>query len=519
LFLQARKAGSGLSDLSEGKIENLFDEQDTFDPRPSHMTGMSPGFDEQYHGRTAMEYIQIRNPYEDTHPPLGKLLIALGILIFGMVPFGWRFMGTFFGILMVPLMYAFGKQLFKKTEYAFFSAFLMAVDFMHFTQTRIATIDSYGVFFIILMTYFMYKYYKTSFYEMKFFRTLIPLFLSGVCFGLGAASKWIAVYALAGLIIIGILSLVKKWTEYKTMNEMLESKELKNNMDEWMRIKAITDRFWVYFWMTLFLAVVVFFFIVPVSLYSLSFLPLWYAPEIGQNPHNPSFLGWVFSTVGGMIDYHSREMEHSFASRWWEWPLMIRPMWYHVAEGLPAGQTQRLFSFGNPAVWWFGSLIALVLTVMAIILFCWRFYTTMEKAPLSMGFGKVIFRFIKEGFEKGDARAIILIALGSQYLPWVFSPRTCTFIYHFFASVPFIIFCIVYVVRSAKERFIPFLKKKLKESAQYLIVGTNVLIYAYFLIALILFIMFYPIIAGVPFDTNYIRTWLKWKWFPTWYFA
>jgi dolichyl-phosphate-mannose-protein mannosyltransferase len=517
LPIESVKAGSGLSDLSEGKIENLFDEQDTFVPRSSHMSGMSPGFDEQYHGRTAMEYIQVRNPYEDTHPPLGKLFIALGILIFGMVPFGWRFMGTFFGVLMVPLMYAFGKQLFKKTEYAFFSAFLMAVDFMHFTQTRIATIDSYGVFFIILMTYFMYKYYKTSFYNMKFFRTLIPLFLSGVCFGLGAASKWIAIYAIFGLIIIGIFSLVKKWTEYKIMKEMLDSKELKKNQDEWMRIKTITDRFWIYFWITLFLGVVVFFIIIPVTLYTLSFLPLWFVPEIGQNPHNPTFLGWVFETVGGMIDYHSREMEHSFASRWWEWPFMIRPMWYHVAEGLPAGQTQRLFSFGNPAVWWIGSLAAFIITGMAIILFCKRFYMTMEKAPVRMGFREVIFRFIKEGFKKGDARAIILVALGSQYLPWVISPRTCTFIYHFFASVPFIIFCIIYIVRLAKERFIPYLSRKFQKNAVYLIVGTNVIIYVYFLLTLILFIMFYPIIAGVPFDTNYIRIWLKW--FPSWYFV
>ncbi|MBN1696570.1 MAG: phospholipid carrier-dependent glycosyltransferase [Spirochaetales bacterium] len=513
------EAGDGLSQLDEGSIDNLFDEQDTFDPRPSHFSGMSPGFDEQYHGRTAMEHIQGRNPYEDTHPPLGKLIIALGILIFGMVPFGWRFMGTFFGILMVPLMYAFGKQLFKKTEYAFFAAFLMAVDFMHFTQTRIATIDTYGVFFIILMTYFMYRYYQTSYYRMKFYRTLIPLLLSGVCFGLGAASKWIAVYAVIGLFIIGILALVKKWTEYRMMKDRLASGEFESAPEEQLRVETVTGRFWLYTMTTIVLGVVVFFFVIPVTIYTLAFLPLWAVPEIGKNPHNPSFLGWVYSTVWGMIDYHSRNMEHPFVSRWWEWPIMTRPMWYHVANGLPPGQTQRLYAFGNPAVWWTGSLAAVVITIVSFFGCFVRFYLVMDRSPGNLTIKKVLFRFLREGFTKGDGRIVILIALGSQYLPWVISPRTCTFIYHFFASVPFIILCIIYCVRAAKERLVPFIERKMRDGIRknMVIKGINVTIYVYFLIALILFIMFYPIIAGVPFDTNYIRFWLQW--IPNWRFV
>jgi dolichyl-phosphate-mannose--protein O-mannosyl transferase len=62
-------------------------------------------FDEVYHAKTAYEYIRKVLPDEDTHPPLGKAIIALGIQIFGMTPFGWRFMGILFGILMLPLLY------------------------------------------------------------------------------------------------------------------------------------------------------------------------------------------------------------------------------------------------------------------------------------------------------------------------------------------------------------------------------------------------------------------------------
>ena len=90
-------------------------------------------------------------PYENTHPTLGKLIISVGIRIFGMNPFGWRFMGTLFGVLMLPALYHFLKRLFGSTFLCTAGTVLFAFDFMHYVQTRIATIDTYAVFFIILM--------------------------------------------------------------------------------------------------------------------------------------------------------------------------------------------------------------------------------------------------------------------------------------------------------------------------------------------------------------------------------
>ena len=78
----------------------------------------------------------------------------------------------------------------------------MAFDLMHFVQTRIATIDSYSVFFILMMYGFMYLYYERSFHRQSLRQTLWPLMLCGVSFGLGAATKWICLYAGAGLAIL-----------------------------------------------------------------------------------------------------------------------------------------------------------------------------------------------------------------------------------------------------------------------------------------------------------------------------
>lgn len=43
-------------------------------------------FDEIYHVRTAIEHQKDIWPYEVSHPPLGKLIIGIGISLFGVTP-------------------------------------------------------------------------------------------------------------------------------------------------------------------------------------------------------------------------------------------------------------------------------------------------------------------------------------------------------------------------------------------------------------------------------------------------
>ena len=127
--------------------------------------------------------------------------------MFGFNPFGWRFMGTLFGVLQLPLLYVFCKRLFKRTLWAASATGLFAVDFMHFTLTRIATIDSYSIFFILLMFFFMYEYSQCNFNRQKLWKTFIPLGLCGIAFALGAATKWLCLYAGVGLCVL-FLSLI-----------------------------------------------------------------------------------------------------------------------------------------------------------------------------------------------------------------------------------------------------------------------------------------------------------------------
>jgi dolichyl-phosphate-mannose-protein mannosyltransferase len=355
---------------AQGELLNLADEQHLVQYRQGDFM-TSTYFDEIYHARTAYEHLNRIQPYEWTHPPLGKILISIGISLFGMNTFGWRIIGTLAGAAMIPLMYLFGKKLFRKSFYGLCSAFLMMFDLMHFAQTRIATIDSYTTLFVILMFYYMADYYLQRSYQKGFYQSVKPLFLSGLFFGLGAAVKWSALYGAVGL---AALFFMAKYNEYK---DYLAASHLKGNKNR-NAIPAWVEKFIpLYMWKTMFYCVL-FFIIIPGVIYLLSYIPYLLVP------------GMEFSDIleyqKSMYNYHSRlEATHGFQSEWWTWPLMIRPIWFYNGQDLPVGMTSTIASFGNPAIWWAGI--------------------------------PAMFAAVKAAFKKNKTMTVVVIAFISQYIP------------------------------------------------------------------------------------------------------
>ncbi|MDQ2086086.1 glycosyltransferase family 39 protein [Herbivorax sp. ANBcel31] len=534
---------------NEGNLDNLFDEQDKFVYRPSFMNSMY--LDEIYHGRTAFEHVHAIYPYETTHPPLGKVFMSLGVLIFGMVPFGWRIMGTLFGAAMIPAMYAFGKKVFHSRFFAFSAAFLIMFDLMHFAQTRIATIDSYVTFFVILMYYYMYDYFVNKSYALGFKTSLKPLFLSGLFFGFGAASKWIAFYGAAGL---ALLFFINKSIEYKDYWQLSQKKQRKP--DWFYKYKPL------HLYGTMGLCVI-FFVIIPGIIYSLSYIPLVRVPSVDG-------FGIVIDNFKEMLSYHSGlEADHVYESPWWEWPFMTTPMAFYFGNGLPSGVVSRIYTLGNPAIWWTGIVAFVSITVMSltkvtkpiILLFIlsvfsfgyisipedfipsaiWiMFFILLTSSVLIFSnFGKklvissiasagifstIVYTF--SGVEKTrdyytssnvqtlmwmfmlTAIAILLIGLFKfdrkffpivvamifQYVPWVGVPR-CTFIYHYFTIVPFLILCILYVIKKITDKWPNF----------------KYFTYIYLTLVLITFILFYPIVSGMHINDSYLNL-INWVW-------
>ena len=372
--------------------EPLLDEQDTVPDAISWFN--SAYFDEIYHPRTALEHIEGVSPYEISHPPLGKLILGLGIRLFGMTPFGWRFMGTLFGVAMLPLLYVFLKNLFGRTAVAACGTVLLAADFMHLTQTRIGTIDTYGVFFILLMYYFLYRYLTLP-AGAPFRKCALPLFLSGLFWGIGAASKWTVIYGCVGLALLYFIGLYQK-------------------LRDWPREERHARTAWTF---RLLAFSVLCFALIPAVIYVLSYYP--YAQAKGDTSLS-GWLGVMWENQKYMFSYHKGVVDtHPYSSRWYQWILDIRPILYYLDSSLP-GYTTRFGAFLNPVVCWGGLLAMIAVAVRMVQRRC----------------GKALF---------------ILVGYLSQLAPWFLIGRI-TFAYHYFPSVIFLILALCYVFHDLAER-------------------------------------------------------------------
>jgi len=430
------------------KAKELTDEQKLYPEKSTFRN--STYFDEIYHARTGYEFIHGLYTYEWTHPPLGKWFISLGIQMFGMCPFGWRIMGTIFGILMVPAIYLFGKRLFNKTSLATIACIMFTFDFMHFAQTRIATIDVYVTLFVILMYYFMYKYYATSFYDTKLSKTFIPLLCSGICMGLGCASKWTGCYAAVGLAIVFFSTVFKRTHEYNIAKANIEGKT------NGIKHSHIVNVYKGHLIKTLLFCCLAFI-VIPAVIYTLSYIPF-----VGADDAPTSLIGRMIDNQKDMFTYHSNiEFEHGYSSKWYEWGIMIRPIFYYsgtISETLRQG----ISSFGNPLVWWLG-------------------------IP---AFVYIVYRML---FRKDRKSMFLCVGYLAELLPWVLVSRL-TFIYHYFTSVPFVVLMNVYAISQLlKEK--PALKK-------YVYIYTGAVV--------VVFFMFYPVLSGQTVSESYVKTWLRW---------
>lgn len=429
-------------------MKALFDETEVFPEIPDYQSGAY--FDESYYVRTAWEFLNGQPAYEITHPPLGKVLIALGAACFGASPFGFRVVGALFGVLMLPFLYRFGREMTGSRFFGWFAAFLFAFDFMHFTQTRLATIDVFITFFTISMFYFMYRYGRMSFYDTPLKRTFLPLGACGISFGLGIACKWTGFYAGAGLAVLFFRVLYLRYREYVYASR--RPGKSSGGIDH----AYVTAHFKKYTVRTFFFCVV-FFAAVPFLIYLLSYIPFSDGTDAG-------LIERMWRNQEYMLRYHTGLRDgHPYASVWYEWPLMIRPVFYY-SRIIDDTMRQGISAFGNPLVWWAG-----------IPAFLYMLYL---------------------GLGKRDKNAVFLcIAYLSCYLPWCLVRRT-TFAYHYFPSVPFVVCMIMYSFAQRRTG---------TGSRMYTALAAG-----YAAAAFVLFLLFYPVISGQPVSGSYVSEFLRW---------
>jgi predicted membrane-bound dolichyl-phosphate-mannose-protein mannosyltransferase len=306
-------------------IAHLVDEQALFENPPTFRSETM--FDEELFVRAAQEYRSLQDPVsEATHPPLGKLIIAAGITLFGFTPFGWRILGTVFAALMIPVIYALGYALFKTRAAATIAATLLALDFMCFAMSRVGTVDTFLIFFIMLSTLFFYlNYEKMTGGSKPDYRLL---FAGIVCFSLAFSVKWIAIFGL-----IGEAALFLSAGLYGPSPPEGATTRLRALAKPIVLIACLIPA-------------------VGAVIYFGSFIP--YA-AIGHG------LSDIWAAQWSMLGYHSSmgAYFHPNASNWYEWLIILKPLWLYVRH-LAGDMLSTISAMGNPVVWWVGLCAVLV---------------------------------------------------------------------------------------------------------------------------------------------------------------
>lgn len=388
-------------------------------------------FDEVYYVRAAEDYLSGKEPSETTHPPLGKLIIAAGISVFGFNPFGWRIMGVLFATLMLPIMYLLGKEIGNSRLVGFVSSLLLMFDFMHFTMSRIATLDTFLVFFLLASQLFFYTFFLDVL-KNGWRASLRPYFMAVLLLAIGFSIKWTAVFSLAAQLFY--LCLLKfNLIQIKSKNHGYSNK---NNQI----IYAVSG------------TIVVFGLV-----YLLSYVPYM---NLGHSLKDVYNIQW--SMLNNILNLKAI---HPFASAWWSWPLLLRPIWLYVSV-LGEEKVSTITLMGNPAVWWIG-----LVSIIAVS----------EKS-------------IKE---KNPSNVYLITMFIFQWIPYAFLSRSL-FIYYFYPNI--IILCLII----STQICILWKEKKVRWK-----------VILYLLVLVVFFGLFYPIISG-----DIMPVWWRdsLRWFPSWVF-
>ena len=206
--------------------------------------------------------------YEWTHPPLAKLGMVAGMLIFGENSFGWRIPGALLGVGSVLLTYLLAKELFKDEATGLLAAAILSLDGLALVMSRIGMNDSYVLFFALLSIYLFTKQKD---------------FASSLSFGLALASKWSAIW------VIPILFVLWLWRK---------------------------NRFNV--------SMFIYFLLLPITVYLLAYLPMFLTGHSLSVWWGMQEQMWWYHT--------GLRATHPYTSSWWSWPLLIRPIYLYTSE-------------------------------------------------------------------------------------------------------------------------------------------------------------------------------------------
>lgn len=279
-------------------------------------------YDEPYFVPEARAFIQgIPNPHPAcpplAKPPLGKLIMAVGMKLAGDNPLGWRIAGAVCGSLTLAAIYLWSFFLLGDSGLACVAATLALFNNFWYVMSRVGMMDAFLLVFL-MWSLVAYTVALTCHISAGLRRFLFVS--SGALLGLAGACKWNAIDTLAVFFLVSFA--LRQAGGYLNRDSSLW--RYARNLRE---IGAPT--------MLLGLLVT------PVLAYCLTFLPLCLLI------HRPFTLHELLAMNAFIWKFNSTTISNrAITSAWYTWPLNLHP--------------QRALSYllGNPVVTW-GGLLAL----------------------------------------------------------------------------------------------------------------------------------------------------------------
>ena len=376
------------------------------------------------------------------HPPLGKWLIALGVKFLGFNPLGWRLASVLAGIVTIALLYVLTRRLLQSLLAAAAAAGLLAIDFLHFVQSRVAMLDIFNALFGVAA--FLFLVYDrdellrrtagaaSTHGRARLWRRPWRI-AAGAASGAAVASKWPGIFILFAVILLAVgwelrIRQGRGWTgaARRTWGE-----------------EGLSLALWLG--------------VLPASIYVATYAGVL-SGHVLTWPWSPD--SWVAAFTERqlfMVRWHWRDLgEHPYQSPAWSWLLLKRPALYFFA--MRDGLVREILALGSPLVWW-SSILALGLTGV---------------------------RWIRARRPVG-AEEVILAGFVLTYGPWLLlaSRRSHVFLYYLLPAVPFMCLAIAYAMSRIPPRRLRGL----------VVAGFMIPVTA-------LFIFYYPVMTAValPYD-------------------
>lgn len=368
-------------------------------------------FDEIFYARNACQYVigdegvcGVAGLASRAHPPLGNWTIASGIAAFGFHPAAWRFPVAVLGTASVGLVYLLTWRLLRGvtpgvavTVGAAVAGGLLAIDFLHLVQSRIAMLDALITFWVIgavtaiVLDRDRRRDRPNAPWWWRFSLGRPWRLVAGVCLGAALATKWSGAF-----VAPAVIGLVALWEVAHQRGERPGA-----GWSTWITGTLRREA----------LPTVVLLILVPIVVYVASYT--------GRMPGELLALPWDPASVWNGIWTHQRAMldfhtglggEHPYQSPPWSWPLLRRPvaLWFDDA----GGTYRHIMAVGNPLTWWAG------MAAVAGMAVTWA----------------------RSGWRLRRPEPVLLAAAGATYLPWMIlsGDRSQTFLWYLLPTVPFV---------------------------------------------------------------------------------